>query len=61
MPDSTLICVDCGNEFVFSEGEQEFYKERGFEEPKRCKPCREQRKKNRGGGRGSDDNRRRSY
>ena len=23
--DKTLICKDCGNEFVFSAGEQEFY------------------------------------
>ena len=34
--DKTLVCKDCGNEFVFTAGEQEFYAERGFtNEPKR--------------------------
>ncbi|MDM0810376.1 zinc-ribbon domain containing protein, partial [Clostridium perfringens] len=27
MSDKTLKCRDCGSEFVFSVGEQEFYKE----------------------------------
>ena len=35
--DKTLVCKDCGNEFVFTAGEQEFYAERGFQnEPQRC-------------------------
>ena len=43
--DKTLVCKECGNEFVFTAGEQEFYAEKGFNnEPKRCKPCREKRK-----------------
>ena len=43
--DKTLICKDCGNEFVFTAGEQEFYAEKGFEnEPQRCKACRDARK-----------------
>ena len=29
--DKTLVCKDCGNEFVFTAGEQEFYASRGFE------------------------------
>jgi CxxC-x17-CxxC domain-containing protein len=45
--DKTLICKDCGNEFVFTAGEQEFYAEKGFEnEPQRCKECRAIRKNN---------------
>ena len=28
--DKTLKCVECGNEFVFSASEQEFYAEKGF-------------------------------
>ena len=28
--DETLVCKDCGNEFVFTAGEQAFYKEKGF-------------------------------
>lgn len=43
--DKTIVCKECGNEFIFSAGEQEFYAERGFEnEPQRCKPCRDSRK-----------------
>ena len=38
--DRTLECVDCGNDFVFTRGEQDFYTERGLRDPKRCKPCR---------------------
>ena len=45
MTDKTLTCRDCGNEFVFTEGEQEFYKEKGFDnEPVRCVECRRARK-----------------
>ncbi|MCR4431709.1 MAG: zinc-ribbon domain containing protein [Tepidanaerobacteraceae bacterium] len=44
--DKTLVCKECGNEFVFTAGEQEFYAEKGFEnEPTRCKTCRDARKK----------------
>ena len=43
--DKTLICKDCGAEFVFTAGEQEFYASKGFvNEPQRCKPCRDARK-----------------
>lgn len=50
--DKKLICKDCGNEFVFTAGEQEFYAEKGFEnEPQRCKPCRDARKNAAKGGR----------
>lgn len=45
MTDKTLVCTDCGSEFVFTVGEQEFYKEKGFDnEPKRCVPCRRAKK-----------------
>lgn len=49
MEDKKLVCEDCGQEFVFSGEEQEFYAMRGFQEPKRCKPCRARRKEQRGG------------
>ena len=43
--DKTLVCKECGAEFVFSAGEQEFYAEKGFQnEPQRCKSCRDARK-----------------
>lgn len=43
--DKTLKCKECGEDFIFTAGEQEFYAERGFQnEPQRCKPCRDARK-----------------
>ena len=41
--DKTLVCKECGKEFVFTAGEQEFYAEKGFvNEPQRCgRPQRE--------------------
>ncbi len=50
--DKNLSCRDCGQEFVFSAGEQDFYAEKGFEnEPTRCPACRQARKQQSGGGR----------
>ena len=43
--DRTLQCKDCGADFVFTAGEQEFYAEKGFvNEPQRCKACRDAKK-----------------
>ncbi len=43
--DKTLTCKECGKEFIFTSGEQEFYAEKGFQnEPQRCKDCRDARK-----------------
>lgn len=54
MADKTLICKDCGGEFVFTEGEQQFYAEKGFtNEPTRCKECRAAKKARFGGSQGS--------
>ena len=37
MEDKKIICKDCGKEFIFTVGEQEFFKEKGFEnDPVRC-------------------------
>ena len=42
--DKTLICKECGEEFVFTAGEQEFYEEKGLKnEPSRCRACRQNR------------------
>jgi len=35
-----LTCADCGQEFIFTEGEQRYFWSKGLSEPKRCKPCR---------------------
>ncbi|MEE8418841.1 MAG: zinc-ribbon domain containing protein [Dehalococcoidales bacterium] len=51
--DKTLQCADCGQEFTFTAGEQEFYASRGFQnEPRRCQDCRRTRKQQRYGGDG---------
>ncbi len=43
--DIALTCRDCGVSFIFSEREQEFYKQQGFEnQPTRCRECRERKK-----------------
>lgn len=52
MEDRNITCKDCGKEFVFTEGEQAFYKEKGFEnDPVRCPECRRSRKAERNEGR----------
>ena len=43
--DKSLACKECGSEFIFTAGEQEFYATKGFQnEPQRCKDCRQNRK-----------------
>ncbi len=46
--DRNLTCADCGQEFVFTANEQDFYTERGFSDPRRCPACRQARKAQRG-------------
>ena len=42
--DKTLTCVDCGEDFLFSAGEQRFFADRDFRnDPKRCKACKSRR------------------
>lgn len=45
-----LTCSDCGETFTFTTREQEFFREKGFSEPKRCKNCRDRRKATKRGG-----------
>jgi len=61
MSDKTLTCVECGYEFTFTAGEQEFFASRSYtNEPKRCPQCRGARKSQQrsggGGGSGYGDN-----
>lgn len=46
--DRTITCADCGQEFVFTASEQQFYSDRGFSDPRRCPNCRQARKTARG-------------
>jgi CxxC-x17-CxxC domain-containing protein len=50
--DKTLVCGDCGAEFIHSADDQEFFAMKGYTEPKRCPSCRQARKAERGGGGG---------
>jgi CxxC-x17-CxxC domain-containing protein len=56
--DRTLVCRDCGQEFTFTAGEQEFFAQKGFtNEPGRCTECRSARKARMGGGMSYDSDR----
>ena len=40
--DRAILCVDCGEEFTWTAGEQLFFHDKGLRnEPKRCKPCKQ--------------------
>ena len=42
--DKVLTCIDCGADFVFTAGEQLFFRDKQFKnEPKRCKTCKSKR------------------
>ena len=45
MQDQTLTCRDCGKQFTWTAGEQEFYQQKGFTNPpSRCQDCRRNKK-----------------
>lgn len=51
--DQTLTCRDCGNTFVWTASEQEFYAQKGFQNaPVRCPECRSAKKARMGESRG---------
>src|SRR5580698_2657736 len=50
--DQQLMCSDCGQAFTFTAEDQEFFRERGYSSPKRCKPCRQAKKNEQSGGGG---------
>ena len=40
--DVTILCIDCGKEFIWTAGEQKFYHDKGLlNPPKRCKDCKQ--------------------
>lgn len=60
--DKSITCRDCGEEFVFTAGNKSSTRQRGWNEPTRCKDCRGRRKAERGGqGGGSARPRREMY
>ena len=46
LEDKYLVCSEnsCGDKYVFSARDQEFFAEKGFGEPKRCPACRKAKK-----------------
>jgi hypothetical protein len=53
--EKTLHCADCGTDFSFTAGEQEFFQSKGLtNEPKRCPSCRKARKTEQHGSRGNN-------
>ncbi|MGI6173341.1 MAG: zinc-ribbon domain containing protein [Christensenellales bacterium] len=53
--DKTLVCRECGAEFVFSASEQQFYADKGFQnEPGRCPACRAARRQQSGQARNAE-------
>lgn len=58
LKDKEITCKDCGEKFIFTVREQEFYAEKGFQnEPQRCKACRDKKKAERNSHRGFNNNR----
>ncbi|MGH7881625.1 MAG: zinc-ribbon domain containing protein [Candidatus Dormibacteraceae bacterium] len=50
--DKQLTCRDCGSEFSFTAGEQEFFESKGLSnQPGRCPNCRNSRREGRSNGR----------
>ncbi len=45
MNDELITCQGCGRAFVWSYGEQRYYREHNLQKPKRCAACRQQRKR----------------
>ena len=52
--DKELTCGDCGETFIFTERDQEFFASKGFQDPKRCPACRRARMGQRDGGYGRE-------
>ncbi|MBX3283674.1 MAG: zinc-ribbon domain containing protein [Acidobacteria bacterium] len=41
LPDKSILCIDCNQEFVWTTGERTFFQQKGLTNPpKRCKPCK---------------------
>lgn len=40
--DQTILCIDCGGNFVWTVGEQAFFRDKNLQNPpKRCKECKQ--------------------
>jgi len=41
LEDAKIKCIICGRTFLFTSSEQKWYKDQGYNQPKRCSDCRE--------------------
>ena len=48
--DRTLKCEDCGHQYIFTAGEQQFYAEKGFTNTPKCPVCAAEKRKRREAG-----------
>ena len=40
--DQSILCIDCGKDFIWTAGEQNFYRDKELQNPpKRCKTCKQ--------------------
>ena len=45
-PYTQIVCSSCGQKFTITVGEKEFFDHKGFELPKKCKKCKEEKSNN---------------
>ena len=44
--DKTIVCEECGTDFIWDASEQSYFAKKGFKQvPKRCRACRAKRQK----------------
>jgi len=43
MEEKIIICVNCGNSFVFTVSDQRRFAASGFDTPRRCSDCRKKK------------------
>jgi CxxC-x17-CxxC domain-containing protein len=42
LSDTDILCIDCNVEFVWTAGEQQFFRDKGLQNPpKRCRTCKQ--------------------
>lgn len=42
LDDKSIHCIDCSQDFIWTVGEQVFFRDKGLQNPpKRCKPCKQ--------------------
>ena len=44
LEDEIITCCDCGEFFLWTVGEQAYYKSKKLSPPRRCKSCRDKRR-----------------